>query len=77
MNDLYQHVKTKGIYKLIGYGRMQAGYWGDHHPQMPLTSHGKSVDMREVAIYQSINDGSIWVRPREEFEDGRFKRLHD
>jgi hypothetical protein len=31
--------------------------------------------MREVAIYRSVDDGSLWVRPREEFEDGRFAAL--
>ncbi|MBX8828237.1 DUF1653 domain-containing protein, partial [Ochrobactrum sp. SFR4] len=33
------------------------------------------ADMREVVIYRSVDDGSLWVRPREEFDDGRFIAL--
>jgi hypothetical protein len=78
----HRHVKTGGEYTLIGIGRMQASDWcvveretvifcGDYRE---IEDVGPSTDMREVAIYRG-SDGSLWVRPREEFEDGRFAML--
>lgn len=31
--------------------------------------------MTRAAIYRSLFDGQIWVRPLEEFFDGRFRNL--
>ncbi len=35
-----------------------------------------ALDGCEVVIYQSIDNGSDWVRSISEFHDGRFERLH-
>jgi hypothetical protein len=74
----HRHKKRGTLYTLIGYGKMQAEHWHTAGAvtaalvdAIPLVS----VDMDEVAVYQSIDDGQIWVRPREEFEDGRFEVL--
>lgn len=74
----HRHVKTGGEYTLLGFGRMQAGKWKT--PTIRPDEDGRnkwthvSIDMREVAIYRGA-DGKLWVRPREEFEDGRFVAL--
>jgi hypothetical protein len=65
----HRHVKTGRKYVLIGYGNMQTEGWMEVLPKMA------SVDMAEVAVYRSVEDASLWVRPKAEWDDGRFEEL--
>lgn len=71
----HQHVKRGSRYVLLGIGKMQSEHWHDHGGYSDDNGDWPSVDMREVAIYRSVEDDSLWARPKEEFEDGRFEEV--
>ncbi len=76
----HRHIKRGSEYTLVGIGKMQSDHWVDGATIKPVSAGGQltiaasQIDMREVAIYRG-KDGDLWVRPREEFDDGRFVSL--
>ncbi|AKR55755.1 hypothetical protein XM25_08073 [Devosia sp. H5989] len=74
----HRHKKRGTEYVLIGIGKMQAENWLDGRKAGRDSGgnfHVLSVDMHPVALYQSVDDGSLWARPIEEWNDGRFEEL--
>ncbi len=56
------HKKRGTTYQIIGEARAQIV--------------GKPIEEDSVVVvYRSNQDGSLWVRPREEFYDGRFEQI--
>lgn len=61
--EIWRHKKRGTTYTIIGRGKLQSSDptgLGDNQP---------------MVVYRSEADGSIWVRPTDEFEDGRFERV--
>lgn len=69
----HQHVKRGENVRLVANGRMQAENWRERgwNDVYQTETFSTLVDMQEVAIYRA-DDGSWWVRPKPEFNDGRF-----
>ncbi|MGQ4273443.1 hypothetical protein [Terrihabitans sp. B22-R8] len=57
--ERWQHVRSGGFYSIIGAARLQLD---------------GPDDEAEMVIYRSEADGSVWVRRKSEFMDGRFVR---
>jgi hypothetical protein len=66
--EVWVHKKSGGLYERLHEAKMQAKDWIDF-----LDDNGADVDMRDVVVYRSLQDGLIWVRPVEEFND-RFEK---
>ena len=67
----YKHKKRGTTYRIIAEGVMSVSadwyYWNG-----PAYTN---VDGEPVIIYQSCEDARVWVRPRDEFFDGRFEEV--
>lgn len=58
---IVKHKKRGSTYEILGIGKMQTEFAKD------------GIDMAEVVVYKSMSDGSFWVRPVDDFNDGRFE----
>ena len=68
----FRHKRRGTTYEVLGVAAMQSAHWRDPATPADNCPHGVSVNMRPVVVYVSEEDGQLWVRPKEEFEDGRF-----
>lgn len=57
----WRHRKRGTEYELLGEADLQT--------EKPLT------DYAVVAVYRDVVSGRLWVRPIDEFNDGRFERV--
>lgn len=64
MTRYFKHLKTGGIYELIGEGREEATM----NPIVVYRAH--------VFTSGGHGDGTLWTRPRAEFYDGRFVEVY-
>jgi hypothetical protein len=72
---IYRHRKRGTTYQFVGRAKMQIG------PESLRNLDGDQdvvchvLEQKSYVIYQSIADGSLWVRPESEFFDGRFEEV--
>lgn len=59
------HRLTRGTYAEIGRGRLQ------------VSALRVLTDMTPLVLYRADIDRTLWARPTDEFEDGRFERIGD
>lgn len=57
---LYKHAKRGTIYRVLHFATLQI--------------EGQ-LDYAVVIVYQDIESLQVWVRPNDEFFDGRFEEL--
>ena len=58
-----QHVKRGTTYTVVGEAKLQ--------------SSGSIAEGAMLTVYRDVNSGALWVRPTDEFRDGRFVTLSD
>ena len=65
INTMWKHIKTDEIYVI------------DDEVVMQASTKGEELDEAAVIIYKSIKTGEKFVRLKEEFLDGRFKKYEE
>lgn len=64
MAELWEHVKSKRRYVVFTEARLEAS--------MGPCSGGEG---EMLVIYMSVADCGYWARPKDEFYDGRFRKI--
>lgn len=74
--ERYRHKKRGTIYSVLFAGYFQSSDLFERDiDDTWLVNTYKPLDSVEVIIYQSIDDKKVWVRPKDEFFDGRFEKV--
>lgn len=79
LTPTHTHLKRGSSYHYFGTGTFQTDSWVYPHQYVDMGEAEEdmlSCDMQQVAVYLEA-DGTIWVRPVGEFNDGRFAKIED
>jgi hypothetical protein len=57
MSEVWRHKKTGGLYEALTSARMESD----------------GIDGKRYVVYRGLKDGYTWIRPADEFFDGRFE----
>lgn len=57
----WRHVKGGGVYEELARGHLQIS--------------DTEWDEKPCVVYRNVTNGKVWVRPSDEFDDGRFERV--
>ena len=63
MSKIWKHVKRGSEYKILGTALLQS--------KSPIAE----TDDLQLVVYQNIKTDDMWVRPSQEFYDGRFVQV--
>lgn len=71
---IYRHLKRGTLYEVVGRARMQIG--PEQLPQIKKLNVAQAacrcLERKTYVVYRSLDDGRLYVRPEQEFLDGRF-----